>query len=181
MGNPGTRGLILLAVAVLLGIYLLQKFDTGSGVPVSSGSGGSSGPTVTVPRTTSTTRRPTVSVLPTATTRAVRPPDQVKVLPANATATTGLGGRTGDYLHTLGYNNLAATDATKNVDATMVEHKPEFDAEARALAVSLQLPASSVRVLDDNVPVSDTRNADIVLVIGSDLRLPGDTTSTTKK
>ena len=178
MGNPGARGAILLGVAVLLGIYLLQKFDTGGSfdVPVQSG------PSATVPRvTTSTTRRPSVSVLPPASTRAVRPPDQVKVLPANGTSTSGLGGRTGDYLHTLGYNNLAATDATKLLDATLVEHKPEFDAEARALAVSLQLPASSVRVLDDNIPVSDTRSADIVLVIGADLRLPGDTTSTTKK
>lgn len=179
MGNPGARGLILLVVAVLLGIYLLQKFDTGSSfnVPVQSGA-----PSATTKATTTTTRKlPTVSVLPTVTTKAVRSPDQVKVLPANGTSTQGLGGRTGDYLHTLGYNNLAATDASKTVDATMVEHKADFDAEARALAVSLQLPASSVRVLDDNVPVSDTRNADIVLVIGPDLHLPGDTTSTTKK
>lgn len=169
---------MLLGVALLLGIIILNQFDSGSidvDTEVSTG-GGDDGET-------DTTRRSSVSVVPIPTTRAIRPPGDVKVLAANGTATQGLAGRTRDYLQTVGYNALAPTDATRVVEATQVQHTPEFEAEARALAQLLQLPASSVRPLEENAPVPDTRGTDIALIIGPDLRLPGDaaTTSTTRR
>ncbi len=170
---------MLLGVALVLGIIILNQFDTGSidvGTEVTAGDDDEA---------TTTTRRSGVSVVPIPTTRAVRPPGDVKVLAANATATSGLAGRTRDYLQTVGYNALAPTDATRVLEATQVQHTPEFEAEARALAQLLQLPASSVRPLEENPPVPDTRGTDIVLIIGPDLRLPGDaagtTTSTTRR
>lgn len=171
--------MLLLAVALILGIVLLNQFDTGSidvdtSVSTDPGDGDA----------TTTTRRSGVSVVPIPTTRAVRPPAEVKVLAANATATSGLAGRTRDYLTTVGYNALAPTDATRVVEATQVQHTPEFEAEARALAQLLQLPGSSVRPLEENPPVPDSRGTDIALIIGPDLRLPGDaatTTSTTRR
>lgn len=171
---------MLLGVALLLGIIVLNQFDSGSidvDTSVSTDSGDDN--------ETDTTRRSSVSVVPIPTTRAVRPPAEVKVLAANGTATQGLAGRTRDYLQTVGYNALAPTDATRVVEATQVQHTPEFEAEARALAQLLQLPASSVRPLEANAPVPDTRDTDIALILGPDLRLPGDTagatTSTTRR
>jgi hypothetical protein len=160
--------------AVLLGLFLLNEYDT---TPFSAD--------VETTDTTETTRRsPTVTVLPPASTRAVRPPEEVKVLPANGTNTSGLGGRTGEFLRTAGYNALAPIDATRTFDATQVQHKPEFEAEARAPAQLLQLPASSVRPMEESPPVPDTRSADIIVLAGADLRLPGEgaaTTSTTRR
>lgn len=170
----GARGAILLLAAVVLGIVLLQEFDTAPFVQTVE----------TEPDTTVTSRRsPTVSVLPPASTRPVRPPDQVKVLPANGTNTAGLGGRTGEFLRTANYNALAPIDATRSIEATLVEYRPEFEGEARVLAQLLQLPASSVRPLEENPPVPDTRGADIIVVIGTDLRLPGEggATATTRR
>ncbi len=174
--NAGARGALLIGVALILGIVILQQYDDGS-VDVDP-----QVQTTPDPDTTSTTRRQsTVSVVPIPTSRALRPPADVKVLAANATATSGLAGRTRDYLQTVGYNALAPTDATRSLDATQVQHTPEFEAEARALAQLLQLPASSIRPLEENPPVAETRGADIVLVIGNDLRLPGDTTTTSRR
>lgn len=172
--STGGRGVVLLGVALVLGIVILNQFDTGS-IDVETGSEVPSGSD----DDTTTTRRSGVSVVPLPTTRAVRPPAEVKVLAANGTATQGLAGRTRDYLQTVGYNALAPTDATRVVEATQVQHTPEFEAEARALAQLLQLPGSSVRPLEENPPVPDSRGADIALIIGPDLRLPGDTATTT--
>jgi hypothetical protein len=166
---------VLLVLAVVLGIVLLNKFDTGRvpfSQPVESNGGRS---------TTSIRRLPSVSVLPNTTARAARPADQVKVLPANGTSTGGLGSRTGTFLTNNGYNALAPEDATRNLDNSLVLYRADFEPEARALAQLLGLPASSVKLLDDSAPVGETRNADVVVVAGDDLRLPGETTSTTRR
>ena len=178
--STGGRGVVLLGIALLLGIVILNQFDSGS-IDVDTDVATDAGDEE---ENTTTTRRSGVSVVPIPTSRAVRPPAEVKVLAANGTATQGLAGRTRDYLQTVGYNALAPTDATRVVEATQVQHTPEFEAEARALAQLLQLPASSVRPLEQNAPVPDTRDTDIALIIGPDLRLPGDvatTTSTTRR
>jgi hypothetical protein len=163
--------MVLLGVALVLGIVILNQFDGG---PVNVDTR-----FVSEPRDQTTTTRRADGTVPIPTTRAVRPPEEVKVLAANGTATLGFAGRTTDYLRTVGYNALAPTDATRVVEATQVQHTAEFEAEARALAQLLQLPASSIRPMEENPPVPDTRGTDIALIIGPDLRLPGDTATTT--
>ena len=172
-GSAGVRGAILLVAALVLGIVLLQQFDSAR-VPFSQPVDVKTGPTTTV------RRLPSVSVLPPTTSRAVRPPDQVKVLPANGTGTSGLGGRTGTFLQNNGYNALSPMDATRNLDTSLVLYKADFEPEARAVVQLLGLPASAAKPLDDTAPVADTRGADIVVVAGADLHLP-DNTTTTKK
>lgn len=175
-GSAGARGAFLLILAFVLGVLILQKFDDGGSAPF-SGSVSAGGTTTPV---TPTTRRPSVSVLPATTTRALRPNEQVKVLPANATDTQGLATKVGTLLTANNYNALAPTDATKKVDNTLVEYKPDLEPEARALAQLLVLPASSLRPMEDAPPVGDARGADIIVIIGPDLRVP-EATPTTKK
>jgi hypothetical protein len=171
-GSAGARGAVLLVLAVVLGIVLLNKFDTGS-VPFSQPVESNGGHTATTTR-----RLPSVSVVPTTTSRPPRPADQVKVLPANGTSTSGLGGRTGTFLSNNGYNALAPVDASRNLDTSLVLYSADFEPEARAVAQLLGLPASSVKALDANAPVPDTRGADVVVVAGADLHLPSDTSTT---
>lgn len=156
--------MLLVAAALLVGIVLLNKFDSGS-IPFT--------PQVEVEGGTTTTRKlPNVSVLPTTTLHQPRPPADVKVLPANGTNTAGLGARTNEFLRKANYNALAPIDASRVLDATIVAYKADFEAEARVVAQLLQLPLSAVRPLDDSTPVPDTRGADVVVIAGGDLRLP---------
>jgi hypothetical protein len=160
----GARGILLVAAAFLVGIVLLNRFDSGSG-PFT--------PDVDVETGTTTTRRqPTVTAQATTTLRQPRPPADVRVLPANGTNTTGLGARTNEFLRKANYNALAPIDASRVVDTSIVAYRAEFEPEARVLAQLLQLPLSAVRPLDDSTPVPETRGADVVVVAGADLRLP---------
>jgi hypothetical protein len=175
-GSAGARGAFLLAVALVLGVVLLNKFDTGV-TPFTE--------EIETDIPTTTRNFTSVPVVPTTAGRQPRPPDQVKVLPANGTSTAGLGSRTGEFLRRNGYNALAPIDATRDLDATLVEYTPDFEPEARAVAQLLQLPVSAVRPLEQDPPVGDTRGADIIVAAGADLRLPDDaaatTTSTTRR
>jgi len=170
--GSGLRAALLLSAAVLLGLILLRQFD--SGVAFNQNVDTGAGPITT-------TQQPTVSVIPPTTSRPVRPAADVKVLAANGTSTSGLAGKVTEFLRQNGYNVLAPSDATRPIENSLVEFKPELEPEARAVAQLLQLPASAVRPLESDPPVADNRNADVLLVIGNDLHLPGDTTTTTKK
>ncbi len=158
MGGSGGRGVLLLAIAVVLGIVILQATDNSGGNTTDVTSG------TEVQESTSTTASPAT------TTRPLRMPAEVKVLPANGTQTSGLGSRVGDLLKGGGYTNtLSAVDATtNNVDTTIVQYTTDFGPEAQVVAAILGLPATVVKPLD-NPPVRDTRGADVIVVAGKDL------------
>ncbi|MGH9224362.1 MAG: LytR C-terminal domain-containing protein [Acidimicrobiales bacterium] len=172
-GGGGARGVLLLGAALVLGIVLLQQYDTGR-APFSEQVDTNPGPT-----TSSTRRQGSVSVVPTPTTRPARPADQVKVLAANGTTSSGLGARTTTLLQGLGYNALSPVDATRLIEQTQVQYQPDYEAEARAIALLLQLPVASVRVMEDSPPVPDTRDANILVILGADYTPPGSSTSST--
>ena len=166
-GGSGARGIALLAVALLLGLFVLDQTDPGS-------SAGQS--TEELSELTTTTRAGGITTLvPTTAPRALRPPAEVKVLPANGSGVAGLGGRIGDRLKARGYTNtLAAANTTRDISASSVEFNGDFELEARAVAEALGLPVTVVKPLD-SPPVPDTRGADVVVLIGPDLN----TTATT--
>ncbi len=171
MGGSGGRGVLLLAIAVVLGIVILQATDNSGGGTTDVTSG------TEVEEEDSGATSTTAS--PATTTRALRLPAEVKVLPANGTQLSGLGSRVGDTLKANGYlNTLSATDATTNsVDTTIVQYTTDFGPEAQVVAAILGLPASVVKPLD-NPPVRDTRGADVIVVAGRDLeRLSSTATS----
>ena len=176
-GSAGARGAILLAVAAILGIVLLQAFDTdfdGGGVGVDVGVGGS-----TVPPDGSST----ASTLPsgpagtTPTTLASRAPSEVSVLVGNGTGIRGLGGQTADALKAIGYNTLTAVDATKALDVTNVQFADGYEPEARAIAVTLGLPSTAVQALNSPA-VPDTQGANVIVLLGADVARNVTTTTT---
>ena len=161
--SAGARGAILLAVAVVLGIVLLQAFDTGdpTGQPVSSGND-----TVPVP-TTLEANSGTVAPA-TTTTLATRTPAEVKVLVANGTAIRGLGGKTSDALKALTYNVLSPTDTTKALETSSIQYDTGFEPEAKAIATTLGLPVTVVVPLN-SPPVDDARGANVIVLLGADV------------
>ncbi len=168
--SAGARGAVLLAVAVVLGIVLLQAFDTGDpiGQAVTSGDSNDTVPS-TIDSNSGTVAPTTTTTLPT------RPPGEVKVLVANGTAIRGLGGKTSDALKALTYNVLSPTDTTKALETSSIQYDTGFETEARAIATTLGLPVSAVVPLNSPA-VDDARGANVIVLLGADV---GQTTTTT--
>jgi hypothetical protein len=165
-GNAGARGALLLAVAVILGIVLLQQFDSGIDT------GGQVATNTSTPDGTSTTRRVGLTTAPavTSTTAALRPKADVKVLVANGSGLRGLAGTTSNALKGLGWATLAPTDATGAVDKTTVQFADGYEAEAREVAANLTLPATVVvRATSPPVAAADIGDAKVVVVLGTDV------------
>ncbi len=173
--TAGARGALLLAIAVVLGIVLLNSFDR---VP----SGDSVDVGAILDDTTSTTdaggANTTVAPVPT-TTRATRAPGDVTVLVANGTDIRGLAGATAAALKAIGYNTLSPTDTNSPVEVTKVQFSAGFEAEARAVATSLQLPATAVEAATpaNAPPVDDTLGANVVVLVGADVSRATTTTA----
>lgn len=173
------RAAVLLLVAVVLGIFLLNKVDDDGGTTVSQTSD------VTEPDDSDVT---TTTVPPTTTTaRTARDPATVKVLAVNGTTTTGIGSRTKEVMLAAKYNTLTPTDAkTKPAKTTTFYYKPGFDADAAAIAALFQMGPAQTKPLPADAPnlVKETRNlanADIVVIAGEDIipKLPPPSSTTT--
>ncbi|MEA2686155.1 MAG: hypothetical protein QOE93_1350 [Actinomycetota bacterium] len=162
-GRAGARGAILLAVAAVLGIVLLQAFDTdfdGAGVGIDVGttlpSGGSTGSTL--------------PSAPSNTTSTIggRAPAEVAVLVANGTGIRGLGGQTAETLKALGYNTLTAVDSTRALEASAVQYAEGYESEARAIALTLGLLPTAAQPLNSPA-VPDTQGAQVIVLLGADV------------
>lgn len=185
-GNAGARGALLLAVAVILGIVLLQQFDTPT-VPSGQVSATS------VPDDgdeTTTTRRVGLTTVPQVPTTAaqVRPKAEVKVLVANGSGVRGLGAQTTTSLRGAGYTNAATpTDASTSVERTGIQFVEGYEVEARELAGVLSLPATVVtRLASPPVAAADIADAKLIVILGTDVSnptstAPGATTTTTRR
>jgi hypothetical protein len=171
---------------VILGIVLLQKFDSGS---VSTGAQISTATTVS--RATTTTRKVGLTTVPLATTTTVKAHAKadVKVVAANGAGVKGLGGTTTNILKNAGYATLAATDATAQVDKTSIQFADGYDADAREIAQLLNLPATVVvKIASPPVAAADIAGAQVIVILGVDFpaagsstTAPGATTTTTRK
>jgi hypothetical protein len=186
-GNAGARGALLLAVAVILGIVLLQQFDTPS-IPSGQVSATS------IPDDgdeTTTTRRVGLTTVPpaTTTTARTRPKAEVRVLVANGAGVRGLGASTTNSLRERGYTNIATpTDTTTGVEKTGIQFAEGFEAEARELAGALSLPATVVtRLASPPVAAADIGDAKVLVILGADVSTTtvpaagATTTSTTRR
>jgi LytR cell envelope-related transcriptional attenuator len=173
------RAAVLLLVAVVLGIFLLNKVDDEGGTTVSQTSD------VTEPVEDVVT--PTTLPAPSTTVRTAKDPATVKVLAVNGTTTTGIGARTKEVMLAAKYNTLTPTDAkTKPAKTTTFYYKPGLDADAAAVAALFQMPPSQTKPLPADAAnlVKETRNlanADIVVIAGEDIipKLPPPSATTT--
>ena len=185
--NAGARGALLLAVAVILGIVLLQQFDTPS---IPSGQVSATSIPEDEPDETTTTRRVGLTTVPQVSTTAARarPKAEVKVLVANGAGLRGLGAQTTTALRNAGYTNTATpTDTTTTVEKTAIQYAEGYEAEARELAGVLSLPATVIaRLASPPVAAADIEDAKLLVILGVDVTgstttAPGATTSTTRR
>ena len=168
-GMAAGRAAALLAVAVVLGIILLNAADDTSPRQVAAGTEDSNGEETT----TSTAVSTTVVTLP------VRAPADVRVISANATDVRGVARKATDQLKAAGYNVLSPTDAAK-APASAVYFVGDYMREAEAVATALGLPPTAVQPLPTPPPLADARGATVIVLVGPELaaQLSGTTATT---
>lgn len=159
------RGIALIAVAVVLGVVLLQATDAPSPFE-----------TATRDTTTTSTTADEADDADDATTTTttepgaaeVRDPGTYSVLVANGSGVPGVAARFSTQVEEAGFQVAEPANAAQASTST-VYYNEGFEAEARAVA-SLFTPVPEVAPLDvDPLPVDDLRGASVVMVIGSDL------------
>jgi hypothetical protein len=162
-GASPVRGVVLVAVAVVIGFFVLRALDdTGAGPSVvdTTGTEGTEGTeggeTAGSEATTETTATP------------ARPPTEVVVLVANASGVQGAAGQQTETLQAGGYQVLPADNAPNQVETTQVLPVAGYEAEAAVLAALIGAPEDAVQAMPDPPPV-DLAGANLLVLLGPDL------------
>ena len=150
------RGTGLIAVALVIGIVLLQWSDASTDV-AAGGQPPPVGTPVAMPETTTSITAPP----------GPRPPAEVAVLVLNASGKNQQAKPMADRLGVVGYHTLTPGNASRRTDSTVL-CRPGLDREAAALVAATGLPASAA-VLDDATAASleGGATADCVVIIGA--------------
>jgi len=160
-GFSAARGAALVAVAVIIGIVLLQAIDDGNDGPVGDGGPASTTTTTTKASTTTDSSGSSSSTTPT-TKAAVLTPAQTTVRVLNGSGVAGAAGNLTNTLKAKGYKTLVATDAPTR-SGTVVYAKPGRTTECTTL--SGLVPNSKVQAMP--TPVPGGQDADCIVIIGS--------------
>jgi hypothetical protein len=159
-GFSAARGAALVAVAVIIGVVLLQAIDDGNDGPV--GDGGPASTTTTTTATSTSSSSASGSTTSTTVKAAVLPPAQVTVRVLNGSGQAGAAGTLTNTLKAKGYKTLVATDASPRT-GTVVYAKTGRTTECTTLSTSV--PNSKVQAMP--TPVPGGQDADCIVVIGS--------------
>jgi hypothetical protein len=157
------RGALLIVAAVLLGAGLQANGFRDANTSAKTG-------------TTPTTKPGSATTTPTSAVVQAHDPAQVKVLVLNASGKQGVAGGASEQLKALNYTLLDAGNAKgPALTTSIVYFVPGYDADAQSIAAKLSLPASAAQPLPTPVPeaVGDARDANVVIVIGTDAPIAG--------
>jgi hypothetical protein len=154
------RGVVLVAVAAVLGFFLLRAIDdSGSGIVVETDNpSGAEASDTTAPASSDTTAVP------------IRPQAEVTVIVANASGVQGAAATQTDRLAMGGYLTAAAANAPEGMELSTTEILPAagYEQEAARMATELGLGADSVKPMTDPPPV-DMAGANILVLLGTDI------------
>jgi len=157
------KGAALVAIAVIVGIVLLQIVDPGKSGPAGAR-------TTNTTRETTTTTHPKSTAKTTTTTAARRAPQktpaQLHLIVLNAGAPTGSAGHVSQNLKNKGYSNQGtATDTTTKVSGIKVECQAGLAREQTAL-VTLLNPGVTQATLAAPLP-TNAAGYECVVLVGS--------------
>ena len=162
-GFSAARGAALVAIAVIIGVVLLQTIDDGNDGPVGDGGPASTTTTTTTTTSTSTDSSGSGSSTSSTTSKAAElPPAQVTVRVLNGSGVAGAAGTMTNTLKAKGYKTLVASDAATRT-GTVVYASSGKNAECTTL--SGLVPNSKVQAMP--TPVPGGQAADCIVVIGS--------------
>lgn len=167
------RGVILIAVAIVIGIVLLQLVDDGSG---SKQDTSATSTTAAAASSTTTTAKNT-----TGTTRPITPTSEVSAIVLNGTGVSGVAKSISDKLGAapLSYKMQTPGNADKTT-GTVVYYTGDLSAEAAAMATAVNAATqgvtgvagdAKVEQLPDPIPTSWTKDniskSQLVIVVGA--------------
>jgi hypothetical protein len=168
-----TRGLIVLALAVVLGLGLLARSNTLIGAAGAGKSKPSSTTSTTAPPTTSPS---TVVTANTgggsgATTGGgtVHPPAQVKVLVVNASLESGVGSKNQTTLTGAGFDVVSVKNGPA-IATTTIFYAPGYQADAAAVRSAIKVPTAQVVALPANPIVPAASTANVTVALGKDYK-----------
>jgi hypothetical protein len=161
-GFSAARGAVLVAIAVIIGIVLLNAIDDGNNGPVGDGGPASTTTTTTTTASTTDTSGSGSGTSSTTAKAATLPPAQTTVRVLNGSGVPGAAGTLTNTLKAKGYKTLVASDASPRT-GTVVYAKSGRTAECTTL--SGQVPNSKVQPMP--TPVPGGQDADCIVVIGS--------------
>ena len=112
----------------------------------------------------------------TAATGTTRPPEQVTVLVANGSGTSGAAGTVSDKLKAVNFNTLEPANATATT-TSKVYYRPGYDQDAQEVARVVGATADLVLPVPDPTGVADNAadratQANVIVILGSDGRIP---------
>jgi len=163
--NPA-RGIVLLAAAVVLGLFLLRALDDSA---TSDDIAATTGTTAANGEGTDTTAAEDGGDT-TTTAAPLRQPAEIVVRVANVSGVSGAAGAKTEQLAAAGYQTVEATNGPEGqqLDATQVLFVDGFEGEAGALAEALGAPADGVAAMPAQPP-ADPGGAQLVVMLGTDL------------
>lgn len=162
--DPAVRGILVLAVVVVLGLLLLAKAAPSSSTTIA---------TRKHPGPTTPTTAPPTTEKPTTTTPTTlgpsRPASQVKVQVANGTGgkIAKAAGLKGAKLKAKGYDTLSPANATAR-PTSAVYFAPGYQADAVAVGAVLGIPPTSVLPVPTPAPVPNAAQANVIVMLGQD-------------
>lgn len=157
----GARGAIVIALAVVVGVVLLQVVDKGNTGAV----GDQSARSAATSTSTTAAAGSTSSSSGTTAPAAVRPAGQITVQVLNGSGKSGVASALTQQLKQGGYNTLTAKD-TARVTGTVIYYQPGFDREAAAIATVVPT-GSQLKPMPTPPPQNADSSANIVIVIGA--------------
>jgi hypothetical protein len=160
VAGSAARGAALIALAVVIGIVLLQVIDDGTTGPIGDGNSVDAG------GTTNTTAPAAGSSSTTSTTQAspARPPAEVNVLVLNGSGRAGAATAQKNSLQSQGYQTETPADADRR-EGNVVYFKPGYDRECTTVA-GLVGGAPTVEPMPDPPPTG-SENANCVVILGT--------------
>ena len=183
-GGAAGRAILLVAVAIALGAFLLARGFDGADDPTAA-TGNGTGQTETDPdngengadpetvESTTTTTTTTTTTQPPIVTHA---PGEVKVAVANGTGDRGRAGRTAGTLNASGYVTAAKNTEQDRVGESVIYYRPGYGDDAKAVASALGAPAdlltpapATIMTLIRNPETpQDLETFNIFVVVGTD-------------
>jgi hypothetical protein len=112
----------------------------------------------------------------TAATGTTRPPEQVSVLVANGSGTSGAAGTVTDKLKAVNFTTLEPANATPTT-TSKVYYRPGYDQDAQEVARVVGATADLVLPVPEPTGVADNAadraaQANVIVILGSDGRIP---------
>ena len=153
---------MLLAIAVALGIFLLQAVDPG---PEQARIEATNTTTTTLPLEGFGDDLPVGET--SVPQSGARPPAEVKVLVVNASGVQGAAGARQRTLTAAGYTSVVTGTAPRQATATSVQHIEGYEPEAQAVAAALSLSPTVVGPVS-NPPLVPLADAAVLVVVGTD-------------